>query len=101
MPCIFLGQGYSSEERDFWPFKFQLLTVQNKAFELGHIEQVYEVGIMVLVACPIDYNVIVDAYDTRALFHDDVHLHLKYILGHFGTKWHSLESIPPLVSVDH
>ena len=56
---------------------------------------------MVLVTCPIDYNVIVDAYDTRSLFHYDVHLHLKYILGHFGTKWHSLELILPLVGVDH
>ena len=68
------------KERHFWPFKFQFLTVQNKAFRLGHIEQVYEVGIMVLVACPIDYYVIVDADHTWALFHDDVHIHLEHVL---------------------
>ena len=83
----FLGTGVHaintvlcSKERHFWPFKFQFLTVLNKTFHLGHIEQVYEVGVMVLVTGPIDYYVIVDADHTWALLHDNVHFHLEHVL---------------------
>ena len=35
---------------------------------------------MVFLGYPVHYNVIVDAYDSRAPFHDEVHLHLEDIL---------------------
>ena len=69
-----------SEERHFGALEFKLFAVQNKALQLCHIEQVYEVGIVVLVVCPIDYYAIVDADHTRALLHDDIHLHLEDVL---------------------
>ena len=56
---------------------------------------------MVFLGGAIDNNVIVDADYSWALFHDEVHIHLKYILGHFGSKRHSLELVPSLVSVDN
>ena len=56
---------------------------------------------MVPVQAAIDYNVIMNADYSRALLHDKVHLHLKYILGYFDSKWHSLESVPAFVGIDH
>ena len=61
IPWIFLGQLCMSSARDSWPLQFQFLTVQDKAFQLGHIQQVYEVGIMVFAGA-IDHNVIMDDY---------------------------------------
>ena len=86
IPCIFFGQGcmpstlFSSEERDSWPLKFQFIAVQNKAFYLGYIEEVGEVGIMVFLTDTIDHYVFMDADDSWALFHDKVHFHLDDIL---------------------
>ena len=56
---------------------------------------------MVFLAGAIDNNVIMDTNYYWALFHDEVHLHLKHILGHFGSKWHALEPVPSLMSVDN
>ena len=56
---------------------------------------------MVFLADAIDNNVIMNADYSWALFHEEVDLHLKHILGHFGSKWHSLELVPCLVSIDN
>ena len=55
---------------------------------------------MVFMGGTIDYNVIVNADHSWALFHDEVHLHLKHILEHFGSKWQSREPVPALVGID-
>ena len=47
----------------------------------------------------IDHYVIVDADDSRAPFHNEVHFHLKHVLRHLGSKGHSLESVLAFVSV--
>ena len=39
---------------------------------------------------PINHNVIMDVYDSWAVLHDEVHLHLKHVLGHLGSEWHCL-----------
>ena len=67
----------------------------------GHVEEVDEVGVMVFLAGAIDHNIIMDAYHSWAFLHDEVHLHLEDILGHFGSKWHPLEPVPASVGVDN
>ena len=53
--------------------------------QLENIEQVYEVGIVVLVENSKYYY-----HYTRALLYYGIHLHLKHIPAHLGSKWHSL-----------
>ena len=80
-------------------FKLQFLVVQYQPFYLGYIEEVDQIGIMVFLRGAIDHYVIVDTDDSRAPLHDKVHLYLEDILGHFGSKGHSLESVLAFVGV--
>ena len=75
-----------TEEWDPWVFKLQFLAVQYQPFYLGHIEEVDQIGIMVLFGGAIHHYIIVNAYDSRAPFHDEVHLHLEDILWFLAPK---------------
>ena len=63
----------SSKEGDMFPSKLKLLAVKCQFFFQTHIHQVDQVGIMVFIAGPKDYNVIVDSHDTWALLKDGIH----------------------------
>ena len=54
--------------------------VEDESFFLGHIEQVYDVCIMVPVILSVDEHVVMDGQYTRALGHNVVHPHLEDIL---------------------
>ena len=47
---------------------------------------------------PIFNNHVADY--ARVLLHDDIHLHLKHVLSHLGTKWHPHELESPSVAVE-
>ena len=53
--------------------------VEDKSF-LGHVEQVYDVSVVVPVIFPIDEHIVMDGQYTRALGHNVVHPHLEDIL---------------------
>ena len=85
IPYIFLVQGcltswlYSAPKNDtFGLFSSNFLLFRAQS----HIHQVNEVTVMFLVRGATDHYVIMDAYDSWALFHDEVHLLLKHVLGH-------------------
>ena len=63
---------FCPKERDSWLLKIQYFAVQNKAFYLGHIEEVDEVGIMVFLTGAIDHYVDLDADDSWAFLHNKV-----------------------------
>ena len=65
-----LSTVFCSKERDSWLLEFQFLAVQNKAFYLGHIKEVDEVGIMIFLRAAIDHYIVVNADDSWAPFHD-------------------------------
>ena len=86
MPWIFPRSGeYPSAEKT--PPKnitnscfMALFAVEDESFFLGHVEQVYDVSIVVFVIFSIDEHIIMDGQYTRALGHNVVHPHLEDIL---------------------
>ena len=87
IPCIFFGQGcmpsalYSTPKNEtLGCLSSNFFVVQYQPFYLGYIEEVDQIGIMVLIRYSIHHYVIVDAYDSWAPFHIEVHLHLEDIL---------------------
>ena len=74
-----LGAVFCSKERDSWLHELQFLAVQNKAFYLGHIEEIDEVGIMVFLRGALDHYIVINADDSLAPFHDKVHFYLEDI----------------------
>ena len=68
------------------PVLWHIFAVEDKSFFLGHIEQVYDVCIVVPVILSIDEHIIMDGQDTRALSHNVIHPHLEDILWDFESK---------------
>ena len=74
-------------------------TIENESF-LGYVEQIYDVGIMVLVILPIDEHIIVYGQYSWALGYNVIHSHLKDILAHFESKWYMKNSVHAEVCVE-
>ena len=60
--------------------------VEDESFFLGHIEQVYDVCIVVPVVLSVDEHIIMDGQYAGALGHNVIHSHLEDILWHFESK---------------
>ena len=68
------------------PVLWHIFAVENESFFLGHIEQVYDVYIVVPVILSVDEHIIMGGQYTGALGQNAIHPHLEDILWHFKSK---------------
>ena len=70
----------SAKEHHGLLFYGTFLAVEDESFFLGHIEQVYDVCVVVPVILSEDEHIITDGQYTGALGHNVIHPHLEDIL---------------------